>query len=104
MPHPAKKIPATSSPALLDFHAALQALPRTAGPAVLKRILETEDAQEIALIRDVANEVLLAHCGDTVRLRGLIEFSNRCVCDCHYCGIRCGNRHVQRYSLSLEQI
>jgi biotin synthase len=104
MPHPGKKAPATLSPALQDFRDALLALPRTADPSVLRRILETEDAQEVGLIRYMANEVLLAHCGDMVRLRGLIEFSNRCVCDCHYCGIRVGNRRVQRYSLSLEQI
>jgi biotin synthase len=92
------------SPALQAFRDALLALPDSADPALLKRILATEDAQEIAQIRRAAEERLLAHCGDTVRLRGLIEFSNRCVCDCHYCGIRRGNRTLQRYSLSLEQI
>lgn len=42
--------------------------------------------------------------GKKVYLRGLIEFSNYCVCDCLYCGIRRSNEKVKRYSLSDEEI
>ena len=42
--------------------------------------------------------------GDDVHLRGLIEFSNYCRNDCLYCGIRRGNRHVQRYRMSEEEL
>ncbi len=42
--------------------------------------------------------------GDGIFLRGLIEFTNYCKNDCHYCGIRAGNRAVVRYRLSKEQI
>jgi len=42
--------------------------------------------------------------GEGVLLRGLIEFSNRCTRNCLYCGIRRGNHHVQRYSLSEAEI
>ena len=66
---------------------------------LLHRILTTTDANEVEVIRAAAERTLLENCGDTVRLRGLIEFSNRCVLDCHYCGIRRGNRAVKRYSL-----
>ncbi|MHB9027349.1 MAG: [FeFe] hydrogenase H-cluster radical SAM maturase HydE [Candidatus Latescibacterota bacterium] len=42
--------------------------------------------------------------GNTVFFRGLIEFSNRCGKNCFYCGIRGGNRKVERYTLSAEEI
>lgn len=71
---------------------------------VLRRILTTTDRDEVEVIRVAAEKTLLAHCGETVRLRGLIEFSNRCVLDCHYCGIRRGNRAVKRYSLTLDDV
>jgi len=32
--------------------------------------------------------------GDTVFVRGLIEFTNYCKNDCYYCGIRAGNSHA----------
>jgi biotin synthase len=39
-----------------------------------------------------------------VYLRGLIEFTNHCVLDCHYCGIRKSNTAATRYRLSIEQV
>jgi biotin synthase len=39
-----------------------------------------------------------------VALRGLIEFSNICVSDCHYCGIRKRNHHVERYTLTDQEV
>lgn len=39
-----------------------------------------------------------------VFLRGLIEVSNICGKNCLYCGIRCGNRNVERYELTDDQI
>jgi len=42
--------------------------------------------------------------GNTVFLRGLIEFTNYCRNDCLYCGIRRSNQNAARYRLSAEQI
>jgi biotin synthase len=42
--------------------------------------------------------------GKEVFFRGLIEFTNFCKNDCFYCGVRAGNRQIERYRLSLEQI
>lgn len=42
--------------------------------------------------------------GNKVYTRGLIEFSNYCRNDCLYCGIRKGNKAVQRYHLTQEEI
>ena len=42
--------------------------------------------------------------GRDVYLRGLIEFTNFCKNDCYYCGIRRGNRTLERYRLTKEEI
>ena len=42
--------------------------------------------------------------GNDVYIRGLIEISNICKNDCHYCGIRAGNKICERYRLTKEQI
>jgi biotin synthase len=51
-----------------------------------------------------ALEVRKVQVGLNVYLRGLIEFSNHCRKDCLYCGIRNGNRRVERYTLSDEEV
>ncbi len=70
----------------------------------LRHILATQQPDEIEVIRQAAEKALLKNCGDTVRLRGLIEFSNRCISDCYYCGIRRSNRALARYTLKLAEI
>ncbi|WP_136797347.1 [FeFe] hydrogenase H-cluster radical SAM maturase HydE [Desulfosediminicola ganghwensis] len=42
--------------------------------------------------------------GKSVLLRGLIEFTNHCNCNCLYCGIRRGNQAIRRYRLAEEEI
>ena len=42
--------------------------------------------------------------GNTVYIRGIIEFSNVCRNDCHYCGIRCSNNTVTRYRMTTDEI
>ena len=51
-----------------------------------------------------ANRVREKYLGDEVHLRGLIEFSNICKQNCHYCGLRKDNQHVKRYRLDSETI
>lgn len=41
---------------------------------------------------------------EDVYMRGLIEFTNHCKQSCAYCGIRSGNKNVDRYRLSDDQI
>jgi biotin synthase len=42
--------------------------------------------------------------GKKVYFRGLIEFSNVCANNCYYCGIRKGNKAVNRYSMTPDEI
>jgi biotin synthase len=37
-------------------------------------------------------------------LRGLIEYSNVCIKDCYYCGIRKSNKNQQRYTISDKEV
>lgn len=68
------------------------------------QILSVTEPDQIESVRAAAEEVLLKECGDAVYMRGLIEASNVCRCDCHYCGIRKSNASVQRYTLGAEDI
>jgi len=67
-------------------------------------LLDADNPADIELVRKRAEEILLDKCGGKVFYRGLIEFSNTCVCDCHYCGIRKSNHTVKRFTLSKEEI
>lgn len=51
-----------------------------------------------------ARETALAHYGNRIYVRGLMEFTNYCKNDCYYCGIRRGNQNASRYRLTPEQI
>jgi len=42
--------------------------------------------------------------GDEVHLRGLIEISNYCARQCGYCGLRAGNKELERYRMKAEEI
>jgi len=70
----------------------------------LAKLLGAGEPEEIEAVRAEAERVLLEHCGDGVYLRGLVEASNACACDCLYCGIRKSNRGVNRYTLSADEI
>ena len=68
-------------------------------------VLSAEDAT--ALREDLfrrARARAQQHFGKRIYIRGLIEISNYCRQNCRYCGIRCGNPHVERYRLTPEQI
>lgn len=51
-----------------------------------------------------AEQMRLTRLGDEVYMRGLIEFSNICQCDCYYCGLRKSNPAVKRYHLGMVEI
>jgi biotin synthase len=44
------------------------------------------------------------HHGNDVHLRGIIEFSNHCIRNCAYCGLRRDNRNLRRFRLSPDAI
>jgi len=66
-------------------------------------LLRSEGDDRTLLFKKSA-EIKEKYIGKKVWFRGLIEFSNVCGKDCLYCGIRKGNKNLQRYSLSDDEI
>ncbi|MCL0037748.1 [FeFe] hydrogenase H-cluster radical SAM maturase HydE [Thermodesulfovibrionales bacterium] len=66
----------------------------------LEELLKTEGDELILW----ADEVRSSCCGGEVHLRGLIEFSNYCIRDCLYCGLRRSNKKLTRYRMPKEEI
>lgn len=55
-------------------------------------------------LRAEADRVRWETVGDDVHLRGLIEFSNHCRCNCLYCGLRRENNSLARYRMAPKEI
>ena len=50
--------------------------------------------------KNLTNEIF----GNSVYIRGLIEFTNYCKNNCYYCGIRAANKSADRYRLDKNEI
>ncbi|MCL1919528.1 MAG: [FeFe] hydrogenase H-cluster radical SAM maturase HydE [Kiritimatiellaeota bacterium] len=75
-------------------------------PCALTEVLSqaaTDPAAFGALCAE-ADQIRARVFGDTVHIRGIIEFSNHCRNDCLYCGIRCSNSAITRYRMSADEI
>lgn len=79
---------------------------------VLKPILSADDivyllglqGPEKTRLFEYAARVKQEHVGNRVYFRGLIEFSNICMKNCLYCGIRRDNDAVSRYNLTDDEV
>ena len=69
----------------------------------MRGLLSTEDLDLENALFDYANGVTESVFGPRVSFRGIIEFSNVCVKDCGYCGIR-KHRQIPRYTMKDEEI
>ena len=63
----------------------------------------SDDSQNEELF-SLADKVRYDFVGDEVHLRGLIEFSNICRCQCKYCGLRSPNKSIDRYRIEPDEI
>lgn len=64
----------------------------------------TADEKNLEELWHRADQVRREAVGESVHLRGLLEISNHCVRDCHYCGLRAGNHKLRRYRMTAEEI
>ena len=69
-----------------------------------EKILEERTEADEELAHQLARECTEKYYGRGVYTRGLIEFTNYCKNNCHYCGIQRGNQEVERYRLSKAEI
>ncbi len=67
-------------------------------------LIENRTEETAKILAEKAVEKRKEVYGNDVYIRGLIEISNICKNDCHYCGIRRGNKNCERYRLTKEQI
>ena len=70
----------------------------------LLSLITMDDPASDAYLAQKAEVVRKSVYGNRVFIRGLIEFTNYCRNNCHYCGIRRSNPNCQRYRLSVEDI
>jgi biotin synthase len=63
--------------------------------------LEADDASELFKLAD---KIRKRYFKDEVHIRGIIEFSNHCMKNCLYCGVRKDNKKIKRYRISEDEI
>lgn len=67
-------------------------------------LLLTAHGKEVEALYKKADTIRHEHMGDDVYIRGIIEFSNICARNCHYCGIRASNKKIKRYAMDPDEI
>ncbi len=70
----------------------------------LRILLDTFTEEDLSYAMNRARKVREKVFGNEVYIRGLIELTSYCVCDCLYCGIRRENKNAERYRLSKEEV
>jgi biotin synthase len=85
----------------LSTQTSLEIDERESNKAEITRLLINDDSTDLfAEATRVRKECI----GDEVYLRGIIEFSNYCLQDCLYCGLRCPNTNIKRYRMTDDEI
>ncbi len=77
---------------------------RTLSPEEYVHLITFTDPDAAEYLRQTADKARREVYGNTVYIRGLVEFTNYCKNDCLYCGIRRGNTAAERFRLTLPQI
>ena len=62
----------------------------------LTMLVADQSAENLQYLNERAVAVRRSVFGNSVYIRGLIEFTNYCKNDCYYCGLRCSNRKADR--------
>jgi biotin synthase len=78
--------------------------PETPTQAEVIRLLGLSEAEARQTLFPAADAARKAGVGDEIFLRGIIEFSNICVQDCLYCGLRRSNSCLKRYRMKDAEI
>ncbi len=73
-------------------------------PYTHAQIVEILQAPQAEWLKQKAEQACIREKGKGIFLRGIIEFSSYCTCNCLYCGLRCANRQAGRYRLQPQDI
>ena len=66
----------------------------------LIKLLQSDDEE----LYSFADKIRVQHKGNNIHLRALIEYTNICKCNCLYCGLRCENKNITRYRMTIDEI
>lgn len=69
----------------------------------LVSLFKMKDKNQLKVLYEIANNVRQREHGNASCVHGIIEFSNYCQENCHYCGIR-KDKRVERFRMSIEEI
>lgn len=72
--------------------------------ADLEYLLGIKDEEELERFLKAANFLRQKYHGNACCVHGIIEISNDCKRNCHYCGISCLNRGLKRYRMTREEV
>lgn len=67
-------------------------------------LLSITDRDELKKLYEAAYKMKLDKVGNKVYFRGIVEFSNICIKNCDYCGIRRDNHSVERFTIEKDEI
>lgn len=67
-------------------------------------LINLTDKNDLDKLFEAAYKVKEKYIGKKSFYRGLIEFSNNCIKDCYYCGIRVSNKNIERFNMTLDEI
>jgi biotin synthase len=67
-------------------------------------ILLSAGEEDRAALYQRAGHIKKEIVGNKVYFRGLIEYSNHCIKNCYYCGIRSGNQQQSRYEMTDTEV
>jgi biotin synthase len=70
----------------------------------IARMLQARPGDETESLFACADRIRKRFVGDSVHIRGIIEFSNYCVRNCLYCGLRRDNHKLTRYRMTPDEI
>lgn len=77
---------------------------RTLSKIEFTNLIENISEENSKYLFERSVETAKKYFGNSIYIRGLIEFTNYCKNDCYYCGIRASNTKAHRYRLNKEEI
>jgi biotin synthase len=77
---------------------------KTPSVSEMRNWLNEKDPKKLEELFREARACAIRRVGPKVYFRGIIEFSNLCVKDCYYCGIRKSNENVTRFAMDEAEI
>ena len=67
-------------------------------------LLTTTNAKVLEELWQTADGIVKSKIGNNVYIRGLVEIGNVCERNCFYCGLRKGNKQLERYRIPITEI